>query len=169
MDRKLGRATPKRGETYLAVMDLTVRDCGMRPPLVFTLLIASFFGCTNGSQVRNTQRDDAQPAESEASLGMAKVDRETTKTSAANAATACRALCDVTAALACAPSSDECTARCQEMWGFGACANQMRDFVVCASGHSAGDFECDEEGQPSLKAGLCEAEQELAAKCVETM
>lgn len=136
---------------------------------MFTLLIALCFGCTNGSQVRSTQRDDAQTVESEVFPGRAKVDRDAAKTSAANAVTACRALCDVTAPLACAPPSDECTARCQEMWGFGACAKQMRDFVVCAGGHPASDFECDEEGQPSLKSGLCEAEQELAAKCVETM
>ncbi len=55
------------------------------------------------------------------------------------------------------------------MWGFGACANEMRRFVVCAADHPAGDFECDEEGLPSVKAGYCETEQAAAASCVETM
>jgi hypothetical protein len=48
------------------------------------------------------------------------------------------------------------------------CNAAVRAAFACFARLTEGDWECDPEGLPTVKGGLCEAEQAAVAKCMQT-
>lgn len=78
----------------------------------------------------------------------------------------CDRLCHETVGLHCGMDLASCTSNCLNLITQSGCPKESRAFLACAAKRDAADFECD-EGMPSLKAAICEAEQAGVMGCME--
>ncbi len=103
------------------------------------------------------------------SPGSAAASSDARQTAAVTATTAvCLKLCDKTVPLRC-PGQPGCAAGCADMSrSAGLCAPAMDAFLACLVGQPVSNFECNDEGIPAVKDGLCTAEQAMVAKCLMT-
>jgi hypothetical protein len=79
----------------------------------------------------------------------------------------CPEICAKSGHLPCKLPAATCVNQCQEMLTSETCTAQMRAFLTCTQARAAQDFECGEDGEPSLKEGVCEEEQAAIGRCVE--
>lgn len=89
------------------------------------------------------------------------------KTNPATGDDACERLCAIAAKLHCPKDGSDCQSDCSQMREPPLCRHEMQAFIQCALGTSISDWHCDEEGESSVKEGVCEIEQREVARCVE--
>lgn len=78
----------------------------------------------------------------------------------------CDRLCHETMGLSCGMDLAACTSNCLNLITQSGCSKESRAFLACAAKRSATDFECD-DGMPSLRDAICEAEQAGVIACME--
>lgn len=78
----------------------------------------------------------------------------------------CKSICEKTSALPCV-KEDACVAGCLESFALPACRGEFGKMLTCTEETPESGFVCDGAPTPVLKEGLCEAEQETAARCLE--
>src|SRR5439155_863841 len=79
---------------------------------------------------------------------------------------ACIAMCDKVSSLKCSTMA-ECIKGCGEMrTAMTACSKGLDSFMLCLVQQPVGNFECNDEGVPSVKDGFCDAQQQALASCL---
>ena len=82
-------------------------------------------------------------------------------------ASLCAAGCEKTTPLNCANDPSDCAGACEaEANQAGNCSSQFQAFLSCGANRPASDFECDADGESTLKAGVCSAEGGALAQCI---
>ncbi len=76
----------------------------------------------------------------------------------------CEALCDRNLDCPMDPDRDECVSTCEAL--VDTCPDEGEALLKCTLKRSDSDYECDESGETSLKAGLCETETNELIACV---
>lgn len=80
----------------------------------------------------------------------------------------CRSVCDKTSKLPCV-ETDACVAGCLETFGMPACRGEFGAMLNCTEQTPLTGFACGDTPTPILQDGHCEAEQEKAARCLESL
>ncbi|WP_437284162.1 hypothetical protein [Sorangium sp. So ce406] len=88
------------------------------------------------------------------------------RASATGAAGVCERLCATSQALGCL-HADQCLAACAAMQAQAPCSAEMQVALACFARQPASAWACGEDGVPSVKEGICDAEQEAYVRCVE--
>lgn len=80
----------------------------------------------------------------------------------------CERGCAVTETLDCPNDPADCQAAClSEYEAFDpACRSQLFAFGECVANRPAADFECDADGESTIRDGVCDAEATAAALCL---
>jgi hypothetical protein len=79
----------------------------------------------------------------------------------------CAKLCERSAPLHCKAGA-ECGQHCQQMIAIPACRAEMLTSLRCFASQPSQNWECDADGLPSIKEGLCDAEQERYTNCMQS-
>jgi hypothetical protein len=77
----------------------------------------------------------------------------------------CATICARSAPLHC-PESASCVPRCAAMRGMPVCQDAVKGALDCFAAAPTSAWTCNDHGLPSIRAGMCEAEQSRAAKCL---
>jgi hypothetical protein len=87
---------------------------------------------------------------------------------AAERAASCTALCKKTEPLKC-PAQNQCKDTCLSSFTVPICSPELGQFLACTSQSALAHFDCDpESGNPMLKDGYCDKEQEAVVNCLGT-
>jgi len=78
----------------------------------------------------------------------------------------CTRLCAISAPLKC-KAATECEQHCQQMLSLPACSSEMVRTLTCFANQPRENWECDDDGLPSIKEGHCNAEQAKFATCLQ--
>jgi hypothetical protein len=78
----------------------------------------------------------------------------------------CTKLCAISAPLKCKAAA-ECEQHCKQMLSLPTCSAEIVQSLNCFAKQPSASFECDENGLPSIKEGLCDAEQAKVASCLQ--
>ena len=78
----------------------------------------------------------------------------------------CGPICERARGLAC-KNGAACAENCRQMAAVGACKDEMASVLGCFAREPIGHWECDENGEPSIKDGYCDAEQARFVACAE--
>lgn len=81
--------------------------------------------------------------------------------------TLCQRACATAASLSC-PNQDDAACRndCEQAEAAQTCQVEARTAVECFAGRPASDWECDEDGEATLKDEVCAAEGNAALACL---
>jgi hypothetical protein len=80
--------------------------------------------------------------------------------------TRCVEVCQLADSLGC-PAQPTCLTSCEEMRVEASrCAGHVDAFLACLARRTPSDFECGDEGLPSIKEAICESEQASLAHCL---
>ena len=85
---------------------------------------------------------------------------------AAPAGDPCGAICERTRALAC-KRAGACADNCRTMLAVAGCKEEMAAVIGCFAREPTDHWECDDQGEPAIKAGFCDREQGRFVTCVE--
>jgi hypothetical protein len=77
----------------------------------------------------------------------------------------CAAICARSESLHC-PEAASCVRRCEMMRAMPACQAEVRGALGCFASVGPGDWTCNEHGLPSVRVGMCDAEQSRATRCL---
>lgn len=113
-----------------------------------------------------TEAAKAAAAEPKPSPPKAEQPTSTDKTALHATRSRCVEVCSRSDALGCSGQAS-CATSCEEMRAASAtCIGHVDAFLACLSARAPGDFECGDEGLPSVKEGHCEGEQATLAHCL---
>jgi hypothetical protein len=78
--------------------------------------------------------------------------------SSSNLSADCQKVCEITTPLKCPKAPADCVATCQKAAEeLPKCQSQVEALMKCEATHPTTDWECDDQGEPSLKNG-CDPE-----------
>jgi hypothetical protein len=79
--------------------------------------------------------------------------------------TPCPMVCAIAESLDC-PNETKCLVSCNGLYDAAQCRSELRAFIDCSVERPASDWECNEEGEADLKAGICQAQLDAVETCL---
>ncbi|MBN1654185.1 MAG: hypothetical protein JXA30_10445 [Deltaproteobacteria bacterium] len=77
----------------------------------------------------------------------------------------CRMICEKAAKLNCPNSDPKCERDCERMTQLASCGRQMEEFLRCISDKPLTDWQCGDDGEASVKDGVCDEIQAATVEC----